>query len=361
MNPMVALQVMGPSAGGIRVHVATLAAGLESMGIGAPVVGPDGVLDGLGPQAGTVPVPKGASPIGLLRARQAVRPWRRSCDVVHAHGLKAAWTGVGGRPRRPLVVTVHNVVLDEAAGRWARELRHLERRILRSADRVIALTSTMAAELAEFVPESRLRIVLPASPRPVVERGRDEIRRELGVAPDAPLVVCAARLHPQKDLPTLLAAWRSVADARPDARLRILGDGPLHDELGAMIQRLGIAGSAELTGRVPRAVDHLAAADISVMTSIWEGASIVLAECTRLGIPVVSTPTGMAPDLLDGERGGVIVPIGDVDAVSAALLELIDDPERAKRMGELGREHAELVFDTERAVRAVADVYLEVT
>lgn len=361
MNPLVALQLMGPSSGGIRVHVATLAAGLESLGIGAPVVGPGGVLEGLGPQAGEVPVPAGVSPTGLLRARRAVRPWRRACDVVHAHGLKAAWTGVGGRPRRPLVVTVHNVVLDEAAGRWARGQRHLEHRILRSADRVIALTSTMAAGLADVVPESRLRIVLPASPRPVVELTRDEARAQLGVDRDAPLVVCAARLHPQKDLPTLLEAWRAVAAARPDARLRVLGDGPLHDELATMIDRLGISGSAALAGRVPRAVDHLAAADVSVMTSIWEGASIVLAECTRLGIPVVSTPTGMAPDLLDGRRGGVIVPVGDVDAVASALLDLIDDPERARRIGELGRAHAEDVFDTRRAVQAVADVYLEVT
>lgn len=360
MTPLVALQLLGPSAGGIRVHVATLAAGLEELGVQAPVVGPPGVLRGLGTQVGTVPVPSGISPLGLARARHGLAEWRPACDVIHAHGLKAAWTAVGGRPRRPVVLTVHNVVLDEAAGRWAAGQRRLERRILGAADRVIALTSTMAAELSDAVPPERLRIVLPASPVPVVRRPRHEVRAGLGVGEDAPLVVCAARLHPQKDLPTLLRAWKVVAASRPDARLRILGDGSLHDELAALIDRLGIGGSAALAGRVPDAVDHLAAADVSVMTSVWEGASIVLAESTRLGVPVVSTPTGMAPDLLDGERGGMIVPFGDDRAVAAALLALLDDPVRARRMGELGRARAEEVFDTRRAVQAVADVYREV-
>lgn len=360
MTDMTALQLLGPSTGGIRVHVATLAAGLEELGTSAPVVGPRGVMDGLGPQAGEVPVPEGLSVSGLVRARRALRPWRGRADVVHAHGLKAAWTALAGRPRRPLVVTVHNVVLDESAGRGARVLRSLERRVLARADRVVALTTSMAGELEGVVPASRLRVALPASspPRPV--RSAAEVREELGVAPTAPLVVCAARLHPQKDLPTLLRAWVLVAGARPDAQLRIVGDGPQEAELASLVERLGIGASARLVGRVPRAVDHLAAADVAVMTSIWEGASIVLAECTQLGVPVVSTPTGMAADLLDGERGGVIVPIGDHEAVAEQLLELIDDPERARRLGERGREHAREVFEPHRAIGAVAEIYREV-
>ncbi len=360
MSEMTALQLLGPSTGGIRVHVATLAAGLEDLGVRAPVVGPRGVLDGLGPQAGEVPVPAGLSPLGWWRARTALRPWRGEADVVHTHGLKAAWTALGGRPRRPIVCTVHNVVLDESAGRLTRIQRPLERQVLQRVDRVVALTTSMAEELGAFVPAERLRVALPASRPPEPSRPAGEVRRELGVAPDAPLVVCAARLHPQKDLPTLLRAWRLVSRERPDAQLRIVGDGPLRAELEAEVARLGIGGTAALVGHVPRAVDHLAAADVAVMTSIWEGASIVLAECTQLGVPVVSTPTGMAADLLDGERGGVLVPVGDHEAVAAALADLLGDPERARRLGERGREHARRVFEPRRAIGAVADIYREV-
>ena len=86
----------------------------------------------------------------------------------------------------------------------------------------------------------------------------------------------------------------------------------------------------------------------------------MLAECTQLGVPVVSTPTGMAADLLDGERGGVLVPVGDHEAVAAALADLLGDPERARRLGERGREHARRVFEPRRAIGAVADIYREV-
>ncbi|MBS1837830.1 MAG: hypothetical protein JST64_09055, partial [Actinobacteria bacterium] len=73
---MRALQVLGPSTGGIRVHVATLAHHLGSIGVEAPVVGPAGVMTGLGAQAGVVEVPAGMSPLALLRARRRLQPWR---------------------------------------------------------------------------------------------------------------------------------------------------------------------------------------------------------------------------------------------------------------------------------------------
>src|SRR5690606_32351255 len=174
VSEMTALQLLGPSTGGIRVHVATLAAGLEDLGVRAPVVGPRGVLDGLGPQAGEVPVPAGLSPLGWWRARTALRPWRGEADVVHTHGLKAAWTALGGRPRRPIVCTVHNVVLDESAGRLTRIQRPLERQVLQRVDRVVALTTSMAEELGAFVPAERLRVALPASRPPEPSRPAGE-------------------------------------------------------------------------------------------------------------------------------------------------------------------------------------------
>lgn len=360
MNDLVALQLLGPSTGGIRVHVATLASGLPAHGVDAPVVGPEGVLAGLGAQAGAVAVPSGLSPAALWRARRELRAWRERADVVHAHGLKAGWTALGGRPRRPLVITVHNVVLDESAGRAARLQRLLERRVLSSADRVIALTSSMAQELGRTVDPARIDVVLPASAPPTVHRERTEVRSALGVDTEAPLVVAAARLHPQKDLPTLLRAWKEVHVQLPEAQLRIVGEGPERSRLEAMLDELGIAGTARLCGPSAHAVDELAAADVAVMTSIWEGASIVLAECTQLGVPMVSTPTGMAPDLLDGERGGVLVPYGDHGTVAAALLDLLRDPVRARAMGERGRAHARQVFDPDRSIGDIARIYREV-
>ncbi len=353
------VQLLGPSAGGIRVHVATLAAGLRDRGVESPVLGPAAVMNGIGPQAGVVRVPDGVNPLGLLQARRDLAPWRRDAQIVHAHGLKAAWTAVRGSPRRPVAVTVHNMVLTEAAGAMAPLQRLLQRRVLARADRVIVLTSSMQRELAGFVAPERIRVALPAAPAPEVLEDRSTVRSRLGVGANVPLVVCVARLHPQKDLPTLLLAWQVVHARAPDAVLVIVGDGPQRRELEDLRVHLGLESSVKLAGRRPHAVDEIAAADVVVMTSIWEGAALVLAETTQLGIPMVSTPTGLAPDLLDGEVGGTIVSFGDHDGVADALCNMLDDPGAAAEMGRRGRERARALFDPSRAIEEIMDVYRE--
>ena len=355
-----ALQLLGPSAGGIRAHVAQLARGLAARGVAAPVVGPAGVMDSLGGQAGVVPVPESVDPRALVAARRGLRPWRAHADLVHAHGLKAAWCAVAGRPARPLVVTVHNMVLDESAGRSAPAQRVLERRVLRSADRVIALTSRMAEDLSALVPSERIRIALPASPAPVVTEDRAAVRRALGIAQDAPMVVSVARLHPQKDLPTLLAAWEIVHARHPDAVLVVVGEGPERESLEALAASPTLGGTARLVGARPHAVDELAAADVAVMTSVWEGAALVLAEATQLGVPMVSTPTGLAPDLLDGTTGGVIVGYGAPEETAGALCRMLDDPAAASTMGALGRERARELFEPRRSIEEIMSIYREV-
>jgi glycosyltransferase involved in cell wall biosynthesis len=357
---MRALQVLGPSTGGIRVHVAALAEGLREAGVDAPVVGPRGVMDGLGLQDGIVAVPAGTSPSGLLRARAGLRPWRRNADVVHAHGLKAGWVAVEARRRTPVVLTLHNVVLDEAAGRTARAQRALERAVIGRADRVIAPTTAIADGVAGIVAPSRIRVVVPASPVPVPRRARRTVRAELGANDDTPLVVCVARLHPQKDLRTLLGAWRAVARDVPAARLAIVGEGPDRAELSAAATAAGIDRSVTFAGFSDHAVDQLAAADLVAISSIWEAIPLVLAESLQLGVPVVSTDVGLARELLGDGRAGQVVAVGDEDALGGAIVGLLADPPALVAAAEAARTVAQSRFDPETLVRQVLDVYLEV-
>ncbi|MFZ4519227.1 MAG: glycosyltransferase [Microthrixaceae bacterium] len=353
-----AVQVLGPSTGGIRVHVACLAQHLREAGVDTPVVGPAGVLDGLGPQEGVVPVPAGMSPVALRRARAAVRRWRTPPGILHAHGLKAAWTVVGGRPRRPVVVTVHNVVLDASAGRAAGVQRRLERAVLRRADRVIAPTAAIAEGLDGVAPD-RIRIILPASPWPVARRSRAEVRAGWGVGDHTPVVVSTARLHPQKDPATLAAAWARVATARPDARLVVVGEGPARGDLEADLARQGLEDSVILHGFSAHAVDELAAADLSWITSRWEAVPLVLAESLALGVPVVSTAVGLAPELLGDGAAGAVVPVGDASGLAGATVGLLEDPDRRRAAGVRAHGLAAERFDPARQSDAVLDVYRE--
>lgn len=349
-----AAQVLGPSTGGIRVHVATLAAGLRAAGLDAPVLGPPEVLGSLGPQAGVVDVPAGLSVPALLRARRQLRRWRNGADVLHAHGLKAAWTCVGGHPIRPVVVTVHNVVLDGSA-----TLRRLEREVLRRADRVIAPTNAIAEGLRGVVDPARVRVIVPASPPPAPERRRSDIRDRLHVSDDTPVVVCVARLHPQKDLPTLLRAWDTVVSAVPDARLAVVGEGPDRSSLEALSRTLGIDSTVELVGFDAHAVDWIAAADLLAISSVWEAIPLVLAEAMQLGIPVVSTDVGLATDLLGDGSAGTVVPVGDAPSLAAALIRLLSDPDLRRSAGRLAAQRSATRFEPGILCGEVAAVYEE--
>lgn len=354
------LQLLGPSAGGIRRHVATLAGALRERGWDPVVAGPAGVMSGLGPQDAVVPVPARTAPAGVVRSRRALLPLAAAATLVHAHGLKAGFIASTVRRPGPLVVTVHNLVIDESAGRAAGPLRLLEARLPRRADRVIAVSQEVADRFAGLPGADRVSVIAPAADPPAVRRPRAEVRAGLGVAPDAPLVVCVARLHPQKDVPTFLRAIDALRARVPGLRAALVGDGPERAAVEGLVDALGLGDVVVLAGRSPNAADEMAAADAVALSSRWEGNPITLAEAMQLGVPVAATAVGAVPDLVeDGATGRLVAP-GDPAALAAACEALLRDRAGAATMAEAGRARAATLLGRDALVAAVEDVYLEV-
>lgn len=351
-----ALLVLGPSAGGIRRHVAVLRDGLRDLGWQVAVAGPAGVMDGLGGVDHEVPV--SASPVQVARAARALRALGRDVDVVHAHGLKAGLCAVAGGVR-PRLMTIHNVVLDETAGRGAAALRLLEQRLPARMDRTIAVSAEIAARFEASPGHERIVVIPPAGPLPVPTRDAAAVRRDLGVG-DAPLVTTVARLNPQKDLPTLLAAARRVLDVRPEVRFVVVGGGPAEAELRAEHARLGLGDAVQLLGERPSAADELAAADVFALSSIWEGSPLSVAEALLLGRPVAVTAVGAVPEVVqDGVTGRLVEPRSP-EALAEAILDLLADPVRARRLADAGHAVAVERFAPDVLVRAVEQQYREV-
>lgn len=182
-------------------------------------------------------------------------------------------------------------------------------------------------------------------------------RESLGVPEGVPLLVSAGALVGHKDHATLLDAMAEVRKHSPDARLLILGEGPLRSDLEALIQRLGLTQLVQLLGHRDDAPAVLRAADIYVSSSWSEGLGTSVLEGLACGIPVVAAEAGGIPEIvLDGETGW-LVPNRNAGALAAAIVECLEHPEEGRRRAAAGRQLVEQQFTVERMVEGNLAVY----
>jgi glycosyltransferase involved in cell wall biosynthesis len=151
---------------------------------------------------------------------------------------------------------------------------------------------------------------------------------------ERPIVVAAGRLTHQKGFDRLVNAYATVAERQPDWTLRICGTGPNEERLRRRVVRANLHNHVLLLGDVRRIERQFEEASIFVLSSRSEGFPMVLIEAMSKGLPVVSfdCPTGPA-EIVDHGVDGLLVPHGDVPALADALLSLMADPQRRRRMG----------------------------
>lgn len=156
-------------------------------------------------------------------------------------------------------------------------------------------------------------------------------------------IVGAGRLADQKNFPLLLEAFAAVADRFPAYRLVIYGKGPQEALLKAKAAELGLQDRVTFAGYVENMPEELEKAGIFVLSSNYEGMPNALMEAMALGLPVISTdcPCGGPKFLIEHGKNGLLVPVGDVTAITEALTELLEHPEKANAMGQAARTIAE--------------------
>lgn len=200
-----------------------------------------------------------------------------------------------------------------------------------------------AVELDSFRPEA-------------ASHARREVREELGLPADAPVVISVTRLAAQKAPEVLLRTAALLAPLRPDLRWIIVGGGPLQERVREMIAELDLNNRVLLTGPrrdIPRL---LAASDLFALSSAWEPFGIVNVEAAAMGLPVICTAVDGTPEAVAHDQNGLLVAAQSPVALAGAIARLLSDGDLARRMGEAGRGHA-LRFSPERFVRGVERVY----
>lgn len=216
----------------------------------------------------------------------------------------------------------------------------------RWADTILVNSRNSEAEMIAMLPHLKRNVRLIYNPV-VIER---TLVRTSETQP-LPIVLASGRFAPQKDYPTLIRAFAKVRE-QSEARLVILGDGPLRAEIEELILELGLTGSVELAGYVANTADYYASASVFVLTSLWEGFPNVLVEALAAGVPVVATDCqGGSREIVEPILPENVVPVGDV----SRLAERIQDTMRSPRGPQYLREYVQGRFD----LPFIAEKYLE--
>jgi glycosyltransferase involved in cell wall biosynthesis len=358
-------EVLATSTGGVGTHVRSVLPALADAGAEVTVCGPSATEELFGFSAAgaafrPVGISAGLDPVADARAVAALRRATAGAGLVHAHGLRAGLVAVLARRRgsgTAVVVTLHNA-LPEGGALRRRVLRLLERATVRGADVVLAASGDLADNARRLGGRDVRTAPVSAPPLPPPARRAAEVRAELGLDGDRPLVVAVGRLHPQKGYDVLLDAVAALRrDDRPAEQplVVIAGDGPLQDELAARIAADALP--VRLLGRRSDVADLLAAADLCVLPSRWEARSLTAQEALRSGTPLVATRTGGLPELLGD--AAVLVPVGDAAALADAVAGLLADPGRRTALAEAGRARAAGWPDEAATARQLVALYRE--
>ncbi len=181
-------------------------------------------------------------------------------------------------------------------------------------------------------------------------------REEFGIKPDEKVITTIGRLHQQKGHVCFLKAAQIIRKKKPNVKFLIVGDGPLRSQLKSMSEDLGISKNVVFAGLREDIPQILAMSDISVLASLREGLSITILESMASGKPVVVTDVGGNSEVVEHGKTGFIIPAQSPEDLALYSLNLINNQELAKKMGQEAKKRA-LNFSIDRMVKKTENLY----
>lgn len=305
---------------------------------------------------------------GILDPRGWLSLYRLFCQrdvtILHTQSPYSGFLGrlIGRAAGVPVIVSTQHLPADV----YSLKTQLLDQLTFPLADSVVCVSEAVqrSFRIAAKLTPGRMSVIYNGVDIPKIDRVINRIdagqkRKQLGFAPDDPLIGNVARLSPQKNQACLIAAMSIVITQEPDTRLVIVGWGPLEEQLRAQIERLDLQDNVFLLGRksADEVFEILASIDVFALSSVYEGFSLTILEAMAAGKPIVSTKvTGVREAVVDGETG-VLVPSENARALAGAILDLIRDAGRRRAMGSAGRKHVEQLFSSESMARSYRQLY----
>jgi glycosyltransferase involved in cell wall biosynthesis len=289
--------------------------------------------------------------------------WRRhAVDLVQAHQYTPFFYALAARLRyrRPVLVFTEHGRHYPDFPRTKRMV--LNRFVIEPRDRVVAVGRSVKRALVknEGIPAGRIHVIPNGidvdrfAPAPAV---RADVRRELGLGPDAFAVLMVARLDPIKDHPTAVRACLTAAAEVPGVKLIIVGDGPERAAIERFVRDQKAEGVVTLLGTRSDVPRLLAGADTLLLTSVSEGIPLTVIEAMAAGLPVVCTAVGSLADVVRPGVDGYLAPARDAAALAGYLADLGGDPDLRADLGRQARQRAVAEFSEAGMADRYADLF----
>jgi glycosyltransferase involved in cell wall biosynthesis len=314
------------------------------------------------PRRAGMPMPLFAARVGA-RVAGYVRLCRRErFDIVDAwlylgYGLAAVTQPLA---RVPVMISGRRSLSGFKAG-FGRVERTVDALARRASDAFVANSYAVAEDVArrERIPRDRIRVIHNGVelPEPLDEAARSAIRAGWGVPDDARVIGVVGTFKPGKGQDRIVRVMPGILASVPDARLVLLGDGPTRSAVSALASSLGIVGRVVDVGQVPDARPLYAAFDLAVSASDAEGLPNAVLEAAAAGTAVVATDAGGTREIVTDGETGILVPVGDDDALGREVARLLARPDERARLGAAARDHAATAFGVDRFVRETLELY----
>ncbi|MFZ0639621.1 MAG: glycosyltransferase [Candidatus Acidiferrales bacterium] len=299
---------------------------------------------------------------GAIRLARTLR--QQKIQILHSHMFRASLFGssIGTICRVPVIIETPHVRETWRKG-WIKSHFVVDRAVGHLVDRYIAVSEANARYLIEQkrIPARKVSVIQNGCSIERVDPAKahpEGIRESLGFSKGDLVLLAMARLEPQKGHRILLQALALLQTQFPNMRLICLGTGALQDELKKVTQDLGLEAIVRFVGFQSNVSDWLAAADIGVLPSFYEGLPLAAVETLAAGLPIVATAVDGTPEVvIDGETG-LLVPPGDPAAMADAISKLARQPELRRKFAVAGRERVLKQFTIQRQVEQTSNLYL---
>jgi Glycosyltransferase len=297
-------------------------------------------------------------PLDSFYDRNAVKQVRRlaaflrelQISVVHTHDF---YTNIFGMAASALAHVPVRIASRRESGKRSSHKRTVERGAYRLAHAVVANCEVVRQQLIdEGVPPDKVVTIHNGLEKEHFfdrKSDRETVLRKFGLPTGKGLrfVTSVANLRDVKDYPTFLRAAAKVRSSIPDSAFLIAGEGQMLDSLRCLAQELELKDEVFFLGRCDSTTELLSLSEVCVLSSRSEGFSNSILEYMAAARPVVATDVGGAREAVTEDETGFLVAAGDHEKMAACIISLLREPERARSMGERGRERAKQKFSSE--------------